>query len=104
MLGSTYRLDQQRILQRAGKTPEDGTASHTSLPNNRCRDLGSGARGQAVLLRGAGQAVFGLCVPSPSVNDCVERKKEDLRDKTEGPAIGRSHHDIVPLIVLRDQT
>lgn len=34
VLGSTYRLDQQRILQRAGKTPEDGTASHTSLPNN----------------------------------------------------------------------
>lgn len=57
-----------------------------------------------MLLRGAGQAVFGLCVPSPSVDDCVERKKEDLRDKTEGPAIGRSHHDIVPLIVLRDQT
>lgn len=55
-----------------------------------------------MLLRGAGQAVFGLCVPS--VNDCVERKKEDLRDKAEGPAVGRSHHDIVPLTVLRDQT
>ena len=79
VVGSTYRLDQHRILQQAGKTPENGTAAHTSLPSNRCRDLGSGAWGQAVLLRGAGQAVFGLCVCSPWVNDCVESKKEDLR-------------------------
>ena len=79
VVGSTYRLDQHRILQQAGKTPADGTAAHTSLPSNRCRDLGSGAPDQAVLLRGAGQAVFGLCVRSPWVNDCVERKKEDLR-------------------------
>lgn len=33
VVGSTYRLDQQRILQRAGKTSEGGTASHTSLLN-----------------------------------------------------------------------
>lgn len=79
VVGSTYRLDQHRILQQAGKTPADGTAAHTSLPSNRCRDLGSGAPDQAVLLRGAGQAVFGLCVRSPWMNDCVERKKEDLR-------------------------
>ena len=78
-MGSTYCLDQHRILQRAGKPPEGGRAAHTSLPSNRCKDLGSGAPGQAVQPRGAGQAVFGLCVPSPWVNDCVERKKEDLR-------------------------